>query len=292
MPKISTSATPDVTASNIKGVVLSWFGIVGGAITLFSNVSTLLDIANWARWLVYQWKLWTLAIWQFMLSWAQIEVSAFMASLLSLIFFIGVLALSVRIRSGERPNIRNAFGFGQEGAFRRVIYLLLTYVALGVAAFVATKLDLWAPVFKGWDYLRKVIEHTLTQISLPEWLANAWPIYAAVCLGVATAGWVLISIVRFGLDLRKWPESTDRSLAIALVSIIALCFLLPTIKNLQDIQSVYNVGIFLAMAALAIAPSRPLNQRLLYVVIGLGVLVGLNELSKLGIDFKAPAVPV
>jgi hypothetical protein len=46
------------------------------------------------------------------------------------------------------------------------------------------------------------------------------------------------------------------------------------------------------MAALAIAPSRPLNQRLLYVVIGLGVLVGLNELSKLGIDFKAPAVPV
>src|SRR5262245_48103313 len=38
---------------------LTWVGIIGGAITLFSNLQGVLDLADWAHWLVEHWQLLT-----------------------------------------------------------------------------------------------------------------------------------------------------------------------------------------------------------------------------------------
>jgi TIR domain len=46
-----------------KYEVLTWIGIVGGALTLFTNLSSVLKLADWARMLVEHWQEWTYAFW-------------------------------------------------------------------------------------------------------------------------------------------------------------------------------------------------------------------------------------
>src|SRR5215472_12039947 len=43
-------------AKGFKYELLTWVGIVGGALTLFTNLSAVLKLADWARLLVQNWK--------------------------------------------------------------------------------------------------------------------------------------------------------------------------------------------------------------------------------------------
>lgn len=277
-------------SASIKGAIVGWLGILGGAITLFSNVSALLDVANWARWLVHQWRAWTRASWQLLLGWLHIEVTPLLASALSLILFVGLLAVSVRLRSDERPNLKTALGSDPKMTLRKILTRLIVY-ALGVGGLFAVIYqygDTLGPAFDWIADFQNKAERAFEKIPMP--LHAAWGVLIASACVAITVGWISLSALRYGLDLNQWPESTDRTLAIALISLIALCFLLPVSGDIRGIMNVYNAGMFLAIGALAIAPSRPLNQKLLFVVIGVGLLIGLSELSKLGIDLKAPQV--
>ena len=40
----------------VSSAVLSWLGIVGGAITIFSSLETLFNVAHGVRWIVDRWK--------------------------------------------------------------------------------------------------------------------------------------------------------------------------------------------------------------------------------------------
>src|SRR5262249_53768404 len=50
-----------------KWEVLTWVGIIGGAMTLFTAISFALTLAPWARWVVQNWKKWThdFLVWAF-----------------------------------------------------------------------------------------------------------------------------------------------------------------------------------------------------------------------------------
>src|SRR5262245_19976576 len=43
--------------------LLTWLGIVGGALTLFTNLRSVLNLADWANVLVQHWREWTHAFW-------------------------------------------------------------------------------------------------------------------------------------------------------------------------------------------------------------------------------------
>ena len=55
---------------------------------------------------------------------------------------------------------------------------------------------------------------------------------------------------------------------------------------------IFVLIVLILHAGPAIAPLRAVSTRLLYVLIGLVVLLGLNELSHFGIDISAPPVPL
>ena len=54
-PAVEQSATA-LLAKGFKYELLTWVGIVGGALTLFTNLSAVLKLADWARLLVQNWK--------------------------------------------------------------------------------------------------------------------------------------------------------------------------------------------------------------------------------------------
>src|SRR5262249_12845023 len=68
---------PTAWASLTKGFkyeVLTWWGIIGGAVTLFGAISTSLKLADWARLLVENWKQCTQAFWLWAFGWVGIHL--------------------------------------------------------------------------------------------------------------------------------------------------------------------------------------------------------------------------
>jgi hypothetical protein len=57
-----------------KYELLTWVGIVGGALTLFGHIGSALTLADWARVLVDNWKEWTNAFWLWAFSWLGIHL--------------------------------------------------------------------------------------------------------------------------------------------------------------------------------------------------------------------------
>jgi hypothetical protein len=48
--------------------------------------------------------------------------------------------------------------------------------------------------------------------------------------------------------------------------------------------------VFLPVFLLSVAPAKAVSRRLIFLALGLFLLIGLNELSKLGLDVTAPKV--
>jgi hypothetical protein len=61
--------------SGAKYQALSWFGILGAAITLFTGLKGVVELADWAHWLIDHWADIARMIWQPILSWAGITVA-------------------------------------------------------------------------------------------------------------------------------------------------------------------------------------------------------------------------
>ena len=71
-PAVEQSAAALLT-KEFKYEVLMWCGIVGGALTLFSNLSGVLKRADWARFLAENWKGWTHVLWVWLFGWLGIH---------------------------------------------------------------------------------------------------------------------------------------------------------------------------------------------------------------------------
>ncbi len=74
--------------ANFSYALLTWFGIVGGAITLFTNLRGLIALADWMKAFADAWKEWSHAIWRQLFSWIGIELPPEWAPVLSFAVFL------------------------------------------------------------------------------------------------------------------------------------------------------------------------------------------------------------
>jgi hypothetical protein len=85
--------------SAFKGQFLTWIGIVGGAITLFTNLGGFLNLADWARWLVVHWHEWMAAFWIWAFSWTGIHIPRVITPLLSFLLSTTLLIVGLNLKS-------------------------------------------------------------------------------------------------------------------------------------------------------------------------------------------------
>jgi hypothetical protein len=83
--------------------LLTWTGIVGGAITLFANARDILNLADWVRWFVTSWQDWTHSIWAWVFAWIGLRVPRPFVPMLSFAAFTAMLVVGTRLRDGGRP---------------------------------------------------------------------------------------------------------------------------------------------------------------------------------------------
>ena len=93
-----------------------------------------------------------------------------------------------------------------------------------------------------------------------------WPLFAAI---TGTVGAVIFS-------------EAFQSAAIAVHSS-------PRAHEMMSLVIGTEFTIFAGILVLCLAPPSKFAKRVWFLVIGLGILIGMNELSKLGIDIAAPS---
>jgi hypothetical protein len=84
--------------------LLTWVGIVGGALTLFTNLGAVLKLADWARLLVQGWKTWTHAFWLWAFGWLGIHLDPQWTPFLSFLLFGSLLTIGQAVQFNKATN--------------------------------------------------------------------------------------------------------------------------------------------------------------------------------------------
>jgi hypothetical protein len=264
-PAVEPTAWVSLT-KGFKYELLTWAGIVGGALTLFGHMSDLLKIADWARVLVENWKAWTHAFWVSAFSWLGIQLPPEWTPVLSFLLFGSLLTIgqAVQYRTTKTQSI--AFKFESRSeifwvALAAVGFFLLTSTAKRSSFFA--KLTIMLP--------SSVAEQVLSYIG-----------YGLVAL-----------IITLGFLVRGAEQKLHAAVA---VSLMAIFWIIITLNNLMAMRDSKGFAYFTAVAMiivlpvilLSVAPAKAVSRRLIFLALGLILLIALNELSKLGLDVSAP----
>jgi hypothetical protein len=125
-------------AKGFRWELLSWWGIIGGALTLFTAISATLKLADWARWLVDHWKEWTHAFWVWAFGWLGIHLPPEWTPVLSFLLFGSLLTIGEAFKFKRTTKSQPLINKYQEKSFQLISWRTFFCVVLIVALQVAT----------------------------------------------------------------------------------------------------------------------------------------------------------
>jgi len=253
-----------------KYEVLTWIGIVGGALTLFTNLGAVLKLADWARVLVENWTEWTHAFWLWAFGWLGIHLPPEWTPVLSFLLFGSLLAIGQAVRFHNTIKLQPIADKYRGASFRLISYQTLVYVILLPIVGV-----LWMLVL---DKLKLLSVDDIN--FLPTDIKHRHIIIA------------VNSIMIFGVPLGILVLLARDRLSAAVTIFIMLTFWAiiiagPSAKDDANIAAVGMI-LLLPLILLSVAPAKDISRRLIFLALGLLLLIALNELSKLGLDVTAP----
>jgi TIR domain len=277
-PAVSGSQFWQITGL-FKYQVLTWIGIIGSAITLFSNLSGVVNMADWARQFVVHWHEWNRLIWEWLFSWIRVTLPKEFAPIISFIAFVTILVIGINLSQRFKSS---AAGTSHSGIVIRKklkhwLIGILLYPVYGVAVL----------------YISNVASIPLTFLTVCV-LLIVFPLtyLLYVC---QDRGWVLVSSLFFvviGICLLVYPLVYQISAcqASAYDAFMEGGYIYPTyvesMNHCENINTTFFSSIsvlfqMLWMAVIIFSPLQQLTRRLGFVVLGVLTLVGLSEISKL-----------
>jgi TIR domain len=274
--------------SAFKGPFLTWIGIVGGAITLFTNLGGVLNLADWARQLVLYWHDWMAAFWIWAFSWTGIHIPKGITPTLSFVSFTAMLVIGINLST--RSN-RITLSPTKVPTFRKIG----TFV---IGSFLFTLIGLLLGI------IRPYVVDTLHR-SRPDYVygifeAFIFPLCFPLCFALyfiqdrvwVCATWILFLICGVMLLLKREffsvPYLDEDWLY---TSVWGYLYTLP--YEWLWIVPEYLIPICWIAVSLFV-PIRELTRRLTLLLFGMLTLLALNELSKLNLQryLQAPKTSI
>jgi hypothetical protein len=258
-PAVEPSAWALLT-KGFKYELLTWVGIVGGALTLFTNLGAVLKLADWARLLVQHWKEWTHAFWVWAFDWLGIHLEPEWTPILSFLLFGSLLTIGQAVKFKSITKNQTYVHTYRERSFRLKSRRVVVVCVMSMLAMAASS--------------------AFTASNLP---ANRKHMIIMI-------GWLIAPQVIIVLFARH------RLHAASSVFLILVFFVIIAIYPLTEINNVKNyffplsalLAWVLPLILLSVAPAKAIARRLIFLALGLLLLIALNELSKLGLDVTAP----
>jgi len=238
-----------------KWELLSWWGIIGGAITLFVAISTTLKLADWAHVLVQHWKEWTHAFWVWAFGWLGIHLTPDWSFVLSFLLFGSLLTIgqAARFMPAAKMQLTPYNGWSFRFLSRRILFCLVSILAAYLM------LSILMVLFADARLLLGGLSLIVPQVIIVLFARHRLHASISVFLLFIFAGTLVIV-----------PGSDDPDFKVA-VGFWLTASVLPVIL-------------------LSAAPAKVVSRRLIFLALGLLLLIALNELSKLGLDLTAPKV--
>jgi len=248
-PAVEPSAWAFLT-KGFKYELLTWLGIVGGALTLFTNLGAVLKLADWARVLVEHWKEWTHALWVWVFGWLGIHLGPGWTPVLSFLLFGSLLAIGQAVKFKTIKNQAT-----EDRTLLSVITIFVMYELI----------DLWANRYYPGDLDYYLAIGVVAVIISPIVLFAKHRLHAAISTSLILTFFIIIAFNPLR-DLGR-PGNPDLDM-VGLITLGLICIL--------------------PLILLSVAPAKAISRRLIFLAIGLILLIALNELSKLGLDVTAP----
>jgi hypothetical protein len=247
-----------------KYEILTWFGIVGGALTLFGNLDAVLKLADWAQLLVQNWKEWTRAFWLWAFGWLGIHLPPEWTPVLSFLLFGSLLTIgqAVQFKITAKDNLI-------EDKYQNKSLQLRTALIVGICTLIST--IIWAEtgiIFHELSRVLGILIAFVLPVILVIWFARD-RLNAGVSICLITIFWIIIALNPVLTDIDASPRRFPVPPLEPAVAAIAMIWVLPLIL-------------------LSVAPAKAVSRRLIFLAMGLILLITLNELSKLGLDVSAP----
>jgi TIR domain len=262
-PAVTPSPFWQIT-STFKYTILTWIGIIGSAITLFANLNGALDFADWARVFVDQWQEWTQMFWGWVFSLVNIRVPKPVVPIISFIASVGILVAAVNLSA---RTVKSTVNLRHSPSVARKVCILGGGVLL-----VLLELVIIVPL------VFIILQGPLAFVS------QAIKVAIVVVMLLALVGIPAGYLVCF---------SKERLLAgvnSLLFIIMTFCLLYLPLQRLPDVESegYFELGVILLfpicwMAVILFSPLQQLTKRLGFVVLGVAILIGLSEISKLNL---------
>jgi hypothetical protein len=260
-------------------LLISWIAVVGGAITLFSNVVAIRKLASWAKWMVAEWNDWLLACWKPLFQLVGLETEQPLAQDATFAVVVFLIALASRIHYHRSWVIKKP---------------TLTRLEYAQAMREAEPIINWNVAFQ-WNVLIAITLY----LSLPYYLPNIVSIVdSAITSKVALAITKLslfygAVVIFFYLLVWKWPFKAKIAASFAGGVVVTLfCFgsRLPGSATQAD-AILGTVILFLGgIVALTVGSPRMFSRRLWSMLFVLLLLVISSEATNLIIDPSRPAV--
>jgi hypothetical protein len=258
--------------------VLTWIGIVGTSITLYANLGGVLDLADWARELVAHWHEWTQMFWGWVFSLIKMRVPKPFVPIISFIASVGILVAGVNLSA---RTVRLAVTLQYSPSVARKVRI----IGGGVLLCLVELVIIFPLVFI-------ILQGILAFVFRALW----WPALEASKTGqVAILGMVLIVLVGMPVGYLVY-FSKERLLVVVnslLFMIMSFCLLYLPLERLPYVESqgyewaqlVVLILLFPIcwMAVILFSPLQQLTKRLGFVVLGVAILIGLSEISKLNL---------
>jgi TIR domain len=272
-PKVEPSAVALLT-KGFKYELLTWWGIIGGAITLFVAISTTLKLADWAKVLVEHWKEWTHAFWVWAFGWLGIHLPPEWTPVLSFLLFGLLLAIGQAVKFSRRIKPQTVEDMYQGRSFQFISWR--PFLCLVLMFFIGSGLLFFAHDFALQFRLATLFPDFETQIMSPGPIS---------CFVLAFA--ISIPVMLFAMQTL---HAFVTSILLVIFWTIVTAVHLPNPSSDLAVLTTFTTLPFLSVLLLLVAPAKAVSRRLIFLALGLLLLIGLNELSKLGIDVTAPKV--
>src|SRR5215472_14953545 len=260
-PAVEPSAVPLLT-KGFKYEVLTWVGIVGGALTLFTNLGAVLKLADWAGILVQHWKEWTHAFWVWAFGWLGIHVPPEWTPVLSFFSFGLLLTIGQAVKFNSTLKNQPDVDKYSEKSFQLISHTtLLCFVS--ILAIVISSLA----IFTFGSSLTDVIIAYIGVLIAPGVIIVLFAkdkVHAALSVLLITIFCWIIAIS----PILTWMELLDYDASAPGSTAVPMQWALPLIL-------------------LSVAPAKAISRRLIFLALGLLLLIALNELSKFGLDVAA-----
>ena len=261
--------------SAVRYEVLTWFGIIGATITVFSGMQSFLQMADWIHFFLLRWNELTETFWKWIFSWAGFDLHAAWVPTLTFFGFAVPMIFGTwmtgRLARGQAGDVQSQTENHDNLAISNPFLLLAFVLLIGLGPMLFSLGLMFAGTFFGMSDQLAAFSATMAYVAL-----------------------IFITPVILLLACRRRMESLAFLLLYAPLVFLLGIMPMAALGNAADMtlpahKYAHNIfsGVVLALAfqtsipaALSLVAVNRLNRRVLFILLGVGILLGLNEISK------------